>query len=611
MKEPANFAGIDGESYTIGDDHRYVLLAVKGVDTPDRYIYDPNGLSTVRCLEFIFEIPKELTLVGFGWNYDVNMIIRDLPQKNLIELWKTGTTFWNTYSLNWIPSKFLNIRSGSRSRRIYDVFGFFQSSFVTALEKWGFTPQDDMEEMKTQRSSFSGEMKERMINYCLNECEQLAELMYALQDALIGVGLQTKNWIGAGAIAKELMNRYQIKEYHAYDSDYELEGIEDEIRRAYYGGRVELFKQGSFKSLWDYDIISAYPSKAMLLPTLSGGRWSEVSAYDSQSSFSLWDVQWDIPEATLCPFPVRKSGNIIYPRNGRGTYHGVEVKAAKRIYGDKIKVNRGWIFEPVSNAKPFEFIPTEFAHRAELKKQGHAGEKCLKLGLNSIYGKLAQGAGYGDTAPPFQSYFWAGYITSATRATVLDVASKDISALVMIATDGIFFDSDPDITETIGLGGLELAKMDNCFVAQPGIYSFEDEDGTIVGKSRGFFTKEIDFDVLRKGYEENGPYFVADFPSTRFMGLGGCLLTKDMTSWRTWKESTRSLSLYPNRKFGEENKEGTFTRHIPPTIDESHISEKYKPKPGFATMTEEELEGEEQALIAHTIGTEQPMRSTI
>ena len=609
MKE-IEFVGIDGESDTVGKDHRYTLLAASGTNGVQRWVYDAKGLSTVRCFEFILDLPKECTYVAFGWNYDVNMILRDVPLKNLIQLWKTGSTRWNGYSIQWIPSKLFNIRSGKgRSKRIYDVFGFFQSSFVNALKKWGFTPNGEMESMKAQRSAFDSSMKEQIIEYCLDECVQLSELMEELQIALYSVGLETKNWIGAGAIASELMKRHGVKENHEYDEGYEDEQLTKEIRRAYFGGRVELYKQGHFRKLWDYDIISAYPSKAMYLPQLSNGQWVRVSEYEPELLWAIWDTEWSLPQSTiLCPFPVRKGGDIFYPTNGRGTYHSCEVDAAKRIYGDKIQVNGGWQFIPGSDNKPFRWIPAEFEHRRKLKAEGHAGEKCLKLGLNSIYGKLAQGAGYGDKPPPFQSYFWAGYITSATRATVLDVASKGIDDLVMVATDGIFFDKDPGIPESAGLGGLELETMDDCFVAQPGIYS-QYFDGETIGKSRGFFNKEIDFDVLRKGFDEQGPYYIAYFKSTRFLGLGSALLTHNLDDWRKWKETERKLSLYPNRKFIKDDKPTNgYLRHWPGSMPEDHISEAYTPKPGFATMTDEELNGELAALINHIQGTEQPLK---
>lgn len=600
------FVGVDGESYTIGDDHRYTLLAAAGSGI-NRWTYDPQGLSTVRCLEFILDLPKGLTLVAFGWNYDVNMIARDIPIKQLVELWKTGATRWNGYSLMWIPGKFFHIRNMKRSKRIYDVFGFFQSSFVSALRKWGYEPNGEMETMKTQRSAFDAEMKEQIIEYCLDECNQLADLMTDLDDALHGVGLETKNWIGAGAIASELMKRHKVKESHQYDAEISEE-LDEEIKRAYFGGRVELFKMGRFQKLYDYDIISAYPSKAISLPILTNGTWKEVD-YEPGRDWTLYRVEWQLPKDSIfTPFPVRKGGDIFYSSNGEGTYHSVEVDAAIRVFGDALRVVRGWQFIPSDNAKPFDWIPAEFAHRKELKAKGHAGEKCLKLGLNSIYGKLAQGVGFGDKPPPFQSYFWAGYITAATRANVIDVAAHDLDALVMIATDGIFFDRNPKIPERNELGGLELTVGEDCFVAQPGIYSYV-EDGVTIGKCRGFFTREVDFDELREGFDREGEHYIAQFESVRFMGLGACLLTKDLDSWRTWKKTTRKLSLYPNRKFaGGKSADGLFVRHFPPTMPDSHLSEIYTPRPGFATLTDEELDAEVTALLAYIQGTEQPLK---
>src|SRR5205823_4313064 len=105
-----------------------------------------------------------------------------------------------------------------------------------------------------------------------------------------------------------------------------------------------------------------------------------------------------------------------------------------------------------------------YAERARLKQSGHGGEKVLKLGLNSIYGKLAQGLGYKGKAPPYQSYLWAGMITAGTRAQILNLATLAPEGLVMVATDGIFFDREIPVEVTGGLGGLELEVGEDVFV---------------------------------------------------------------------------------------------------------------------------------------------------
>lgn len=597
------FIAVDGESLTEGGDHKYVLLA----SSQGTYIYDANGLPTSDCLDFLLNLPPKAIHVAFGWNYDVNMILRDVTLPDLVRLWKSGELNWKGYHLEWIPSKWFVVKRGKRTRKICEMFGFFQSSFVNALRKWDIEPMDDIEAMKQERGAFDAAMKERIINYCISECRQAVELMDELEIALDAVNLKLRSWVGAGSIASALMQREGIKNYLEPDSTYG-EVVYDAIRRSYFGGRSELFLQGSFDTLWDYDIVSAYPSYAQYLPSMAGGTWTETNDYCNHP-YSLWLCHWELdPNVVISPFPVRPSDtktDIYYPYSGRGWYHGVEVEAARRIYGDAIVVERGVTFEPGnSRLRPFEFIPELFAYRRELKDEGHGGEKVIKLGLNSLYGKLAQGVGYGGKPPPFQSYYWAGLITASTRARVMELAALAPDDLVMVATDGIFFRKPIDVELSNQLGGLELTVMSDVFVAQPGVYSAT-VDGESFGRSRGFFSREIDFDQLRLGFQTAGPHYTGKYESTRFVGIGSALLTKSLSDWRTWKTNERKLSLYPSRKFIDDDAGSTNpVRHAPPYCDPTLISARYRARVAQSPITDDEI----AAYLGYTQGIEQPLR---
>lgn len=596
-----SFIGVDGESYTEDGEHRYVLLAASTGD----YRFNPNGLSTKDCFNFLLSLPSKPLKVGFGWNYDTNMMLRDVDLRTLIRLWKEGHARWGGYKLEWIPSKWFAIRTRTRSVKVHEAFGFFQTSFVNALRKWNIPLPPAIEEMKAQRSVFDADMQREVIEYCLSECRALVELMDELEIALESVGLKLSSWVGAGSIASALMRREGVKEHLAADSDFG-EGVYKAIRHAYFGGRSELFQQGEFLTLYDYDVSSAYPHAARTLPSLAGGTFRRSKTYEPDEPFALWRCEWDVPRSSVVmPFPFRASanrGDIFYPSRGGGWYHAVEVKTAKQIYGDKIKVTEGYVFQPATAEKPFGFISEMYEHRAGLKRDGHAGEKVLKLGMNAIYGKLAQGFGYKGKSPPFQSYFWAGAITADCRARILSLAAMNPDALVMVATDGIFFTEPLDVPADGGLGGLELTVMSEVFVAQPGVYSAR-EGENYIGRSRGFFSREIDFADLRTGFRERGCMYVGKYESTRFIGLGGALVCRSMDDWRSWRTAERTLSLYPSRKFVDDGANGQTVRHSPPIMPAGAFSEPYRPKSRGLPLSGDDLD----ALISFVQGTEQPL----
>lgn len=587
------FIAVDGEAYTTERGHEYVLLAASTGD----YIYKETGLSTYDCVSFLLKLRQKnpgYKFTGFAFNYDVNMIIGDLTLPELYSLWQTGGVTLRLddgapYRLEWLPSKgFLIVRLVDRMAiEICDSFGFFQTSFVKALEAWKIEdPGGHIERMKEERASFGPKDKGRVIRYCLAECKMLVELMLKLEQSLEQARLRPSKWNGAGAVAAALLQREGVARHRVPEEELP-EPVQDAIMRAYFGGRVEIFQQGQFEQVTNYDIISAYPYEALHLPSLHG-EWKHESDYDSNAPYGLWLCEWDIdPSEIVMPFPHRHKKEIRYASNGRGWYHAKEVRSAKRFYGNSIRVLDGWTFHPNENAKPFAFIREAFHERAEAKRQGLASEKALKLALNALYGKTAQGIGYRGKIPRFRSFFWAGMMTSGTRARLLDMALQAPKDCVSISTDGIVFTRDPDFVTSDTLGGIEKVEYASFFIAQPGIYEGLDAKGKEFKKSRGFFLREIDFDDLKEGWKAEGPYYKQTKQTKRFVGLGTSLHHGTLDKWRTWPDGERTLSLYSSRKFYENEVNGRVLHLLPPHYREVELSERYVPKTRGIQLGEE------------------------
>lgn len=592
------FMGIDGEGYTVDGEHRYVLLMTSERD----YIYNDEGLGTKECFDFLLSLPPSHIYVAFGLNYDVNMMLRDLGRDTLKRLWVTGECRWYEYRLEWIPGKWFSVKADNHRKpvKINETFGFFQMRFTEALKKWNIPVQDadELEAMKGDRSIFDPQMRDRVMDYCHTECRLLVDLLDALRSALEGVDIRLSSWNGAGSIAASLLRREGVKHHLAPHTELPKE-VADACLSAYFGGRTELFQQGEFDTVSQYDIRSAYPYAALSLPSLTGGKWYHTETYDPTAEHAIWNVTWNLPDTTLiAPFPYRRKGSICYPLNGTGWYHACEVTEALKHYPD-ITILQGITFSNKEvTDQPFHFIHELYTYRLQLQKEGHAGEKCIKLGINSLYGKLAQGVGYRDTLPPYQSYFWAGEITARTRARLAELMHRAPNKLLMVATDGIFFKGVVRIAHADKLGGLEHGALTEAFTAQPGVYAARNSDGIEIKKSRGFFAKEIDFDALRAGYNKDGCNHIGHYSSTRFIGAGTALMAKDLSGWRVWKEADRKLSLYPSTKIVKDT-DARPILHLPPTLGDPTIpSDPYVPK--FKGYLDDEID--------YTQAKEQPLR---
>lgn len=574
------FIGLDGESVEVpGGPDKYVLLAASDGSKVENWV---DGLSTEDCLDYLLSLAKEHKrgrkrpwFLWFGMNYDVNCILKDLPLENLIELHEDGTTRiprgrWGYLQITFHPGKRFVVsrkvqRAGGKVKTLtvfnsQDVFGFSQRSYAKTLLGWKIVNKDDdqfqaMESMKALRGSFSSLDPTQVTAYNEYEIQTLAELGARIYQTHLDVGLELRSMHGAGATAGTLLKVKGLKAHVM--QDYPTPEIRDAVLGAYFGGRIQLHRQGWAEQVYAYDLRSAYPAAAVDLPSLQGASWRAVRRFDPKS-WAVWHVKWsceDNPDKAghaLYPLPVRWKGSILWPARGEGWYWTAEVDAARRAYPGSVQILGGYALDIQNPTRPFAFIPDLFRQRMEYKRAGSLAQQVLKLGLNAMYGKLAQKPlKRHDGRPqisPYQSFVYAGLITSLTRARLFEAAMTNPGAVLMFATDGIFTDAPLKVTPGDWLGDWEAETYGRGLFIQPGLYCTEQKDGSWYTKERGFRPSEIDWPAVRANYPEP----VYTFQTRRFVALGAALARwgkpeKWPGQWREWPTSTRRVNTITNR----------------------------------------------------------------
>lgn len=556
---------LDGEGITDANGtpdqparHRYVMLASYCAckDCPDGTSVSAQSLTTTQCFDYLLNLPRNHLIVGFSIGYDIAKWISNIPKRNLEDLWKSGTTRWGSYSIRYAPGKQINIRhSDGRKVHIYDVFGYFQRSFVAALEEWkvgSLTQVDRIRSMKASRSDFSDESTEEMLAYCLEECKLLTQMMEKLRDSLIEGGIPMKQWYGAGAIAAAILEKEGVKKHVERQPPAKYS---EAILSAYFGGRFEVFESGEHKNVSLYDIRSAYPYILSQLPCQTHLVYSDHLGY-VPSQWAIYLCSWNVPRRTpYPPFPFRvdASRQILYPTVGKGWYHASEVGSALRLFPGAITIERSITLDSRCpsdcSGRPFGFVGEYYNYRALLKSRGSQAQLTIKLGLNSLYGKTAQGVGFGDKKPPFQSYLYAGMITAGTRAMLLDAIAQAPDQIIWTATDGIASKVPLDLPIGEGLGDWESTFADWVFCVQPGVYQVS-KNGKVEIRSRGFGKQETAFTDIRKGYEGDPIRGEYRYTTTRFVGLGSALSRRDFWGvFGRWKMMDRTIKFWPSKRF--------------------------------------------------------------
>ncbi len=521
------FIGIDGEGQG-RTNHRYVLLAAS-TEKGDRdwtvCAANPEkaGLTTVECLDLILELPtRRSKIFSYAFNYDITKMLTDLPDRTLYRLMRPDIPsrrgkygpkplFWcpqgcnvidsrkahgcvcdgGPYSLNLQGTKFTVGRAGKRVV-IWDLIKFFQSKFVGALEAWKVGDPalwKRMTAMKDKRADFDKESKQAVESYCLEECRCMAQLARKLIESHESAGLKLRTYYGAGSSGAAMLTAMGIRDKLTPTP----EVMREAVAAAFSGGRFENSVIGEIREpLQGWDISSAYVYQLAFLPCLQHGSWThttkrnDIEKAEAQSGalirYGLGPNSRITPKGraehtSWGPFPFRdEKGTISYPiESGGGWVWLDEFLAGERIFPN-VFFREAWVYTSHCNCRPFGQIPEYYNLRLKIGKEGPG--IVIKLGMNSCYGKLAQSVGNAL----FNSWIWAGMITSGCRAQILQMMGlhKDMSNMLMVATDGIMTREKltPPIPIETGtgatgkpLGGWERKDSDKgVFLARPGIY---------------------------------------------------------------------------------------------------------------------------------------------
>lgn len=613
--KPRDFHAWDGEGVTTpANVHNYIML----MSSKDGALIDRSGISTYDNLTFLCDAKKRYPQdihVGYGLSYDANMMFKDIPYERLKLLQQGKRIGFNNFSIEYRQRKCLTIArylpntkhyiknekgewKSTHTERItlWDVVGFFQSSFVNALIDF-FPSLDEqrnlhLEEIiegKKDRGTFKKEqLNDFIIPYTQYEVDALVALMNRFRDYCKEAGIVLNRYDGAGAIAAYLLEKHKVKQYFGVrvvetKKRYNYGEIPPQVMTAsqhsYSGGRIEGCQYGHFEQLarwiFHYDLISAYPAIMPLLPELSTGRWlfHKSNKIHFNNPFTMYKVYWDFPAGqAFYPFSYRDVGNVIrFPRRGYNWMWYPELIAAQKmlhVTNGILDIREQWEYIPGSDKKPYDFVPELFLKRQEWKKQGIGAQKPLKLGINAFYGKTAQRLGYDHESgrlPPFFQLQYAGYITSAVRAQLYLAGMQKPSSIIAFATDGLWSTEELHLDTSGKLGSWECEKLSSMTAVQAGVYFAHKPNDKVkydvYGETikcpihgekceethhyRGFNKEGMNEEDILQAWKDGKTEL--GIKTKRFVTLGTGITTKHRYEhvWRTWPEEPRMLRLKP------------------------------------------------------------------
>lgn len=546
------FVSWDGEGVKGDNDyHPYSLFGSSlgwRIKSPD--------LSTLDCLSLLIETElacPEAIHFGFGFGYDVNMIVKDLPYAALSMLRRFGKVRFMDFDLDYIPRKWIKIAYGKGKGRttlqVFDVFSFFQKALGPTLRKYGIGSVEQLDRIdagKGERPNFSyGDLAYSIEPYWETELDLMVRLMDEFRRILETAGIHLTSWHGPGAIANYLLRNHNTQLLMD-------RGLPDDIiaasQSAYFGGRFEPYVAGFYDGpIFSADINSAYPYSHSRLPDLSTGKWvpgvGRPDKNPKDDRLGLYHIRYTGKYSDQCmPLPHRDGdGSVSFSPATEGWFHAAE---AMLVYNDPAAEFLEYYTYEDDGAYPFAWIEEEYEKRLEMQRIGDSTERAYKLGINSLYGRVAQRAGWErvNGPPKWHQLEWAGAITSECRSMVYMVARQAGRHLISIDTDGVLslrpFGKLPNGAGD-KLGQWKVTEYSGVLYVQNGIYWLRDQDGNwLPPKSRGIPRKKLSFDavfpVLAKGED-------LQIQQHMFIGFGLALRGR-MHDWRKWLDEPRTIS---------------------------------------------------------------------
>jgi hypothetical protein len=240
--------------------------------------------------------------------------------------------------------------------------------------------------------------------------------------------------------------------------------------------------------------------------------------------------------------PVRTAtGTIVWPERGAGWYWSFEIASAVH---QTFTPESMWVYTRQCDCRPLAFVEDVYLSRQKLGKDGPG--LVLKLGLNSLYGKMVQSIGF----PKYSNAIWGSFITAFPRTMINDfIHSSDYCKegrcgrdVVMVATDSVASLSRRDdipVNATLGAWSAEEHPT-GMFVVQPGVYFGSSGKPT---KTRGFTRTVVD--AYEPRFREAFAEMVASgdlntgsvsMPIKIFVGIKYALHRRDMRLLGQWIE---------------------------------------------------------------------------
>ncbi len=536
---PREICSFDCETNSNG----IVMFLASGEDRARRsYLYSATGLDLEPIFDWMIETGAGKLNFGFYFDYDVNQLVGKLGELHQGQLAATGRVTWRGYQIRHTPGKRFTVGRDGKNTVIWDCASWAQTSFIRVCDDWKLGSYEERElvrAMKAKRGDFDNATESELDRYTTLECALLSEWVRRLLRLHLDCDIHLRAYSGPGSTASAMIRQVGWKPPEVPAK------IQEIAESAFFGGRSEISSIGPVEGpIYSYDINSAYPGEIAALPEIRYVSWKRVKHF-APGAWGFYRVRWQQRKSdTWGFFPIRgamlpdghRSVSLLYPTEGDGWFHSHEIRAAMDLSPGAVEVIDGYVIEP--KGQPFAWVADTVARRLEYKAAGDPRNFPLKVGCNSIYGKVAQHSG----THPLQCIVYAAAVTSGTRAALLRAAYPRRHNVILLATDGILSTVPlPELPLGATLGTWELAEYPSAWMLQAGVYWCGGKKRT-----RGIDARTLHLEDVEKIWNKRKTKATITLPSRRVLGYRLCAAQNKLDRTGTWYDGERTVRFSPS-----------------------------------------------------------------
>ncbi len=457
-KESIEPIGIDTEAYDTGE-CMMICTSLGDVFHPEEW---PDCMFSRKY--------RDRPYVAYNLKYDMGELIQHLSKEALTHLRATGRCAEGLYKYRVITNKLLAISKGKHYITIYDIMQYYGGSLDANAEKYLGDKKIDVGTKRFSREYVQANWKS-ISEYCIHDAELCGRLAGRLIQQLESWGMHVRKlystaWVSYSWFASKC-GHPSCKAFWLYDRK-----VLDFAMQAYAGGKFEVTTKGA-GNLYEYDIVSAYPSTIAQLVDLTrcGVIWGHK--YHKEAVYGFIDCTLKIPANVPSPVAVKRGTRNTFPVGEfRKTITKVEYEYLIEAGADITIHDSCWII-PDTLVYPYK---EEIARLVKLKGEYKHGDALayhtIKIILNSLYGKfiqLVETDGGKWRAGSSWNPIYGAEITAQTRVRISNY-QRLFSSVWAVHTDSIISDCPLPFPKSSVFGDLSYETEGPGILVACGVY---------------------------------------------------------------------------------------------------------------------------------------------